>query len=153
MAAKEPAMSPSDVPAEQVLDRVTGPRRAEADELLALHREVSGAEPVVWAGRIIGFGEYEYRYESGHGGRAPELGFATGSAKHTIYLAENFAERWPDLMERLGKHRASKVCLYLTRLTGVDRAALRELLVRSLADTRATWGSGGSGSGGGSGDD
>ena len=153
MAAKEPAMSPSDVPAEQVLDRVTGPRRAEADELLALHREVSGAEPVVWAGRIIGFGEYEYRYESGHGGRAPELGFATGSAKHTIYLAENFAERWPDLVERLGKHRASKVCLYLTRLTGVDRAALRELLVRSLADTRATWGNGGNGSGGGSGDD
>lgn len=149
MAAKEPAMSPSDVAAEQVLDRVTGPRRAEADELLALHRKVSGAEPVVWAGRIIGFGEYEYRYESGHQGWAPELGFATGSAKHTIYLAENFTGRWPDLTERLGKHRASKVCLYLTRLTGVDRTVLRELLERSLADTRATWGSdsGGSNSG------
>jgi hypothetical protein len=38
-------------------------------------------------------------------------------------------------MDRLGSHRASKVCLYLTRLTGVDRSALRELLERSLADT------------------
>ncbi|MFC7765273.1 hypothetical protein [Leucobacter soli] len=64
-------MSPSDIPVDEVLDRATGPRRAEAEELLALHREVSGAAPVVWAGRIIGFGEYEYRYESGHGGRAP----------------------------------------------------------------------------------
>lgn len=30
----------------------------------------------------------------------------------------------------------------MTRLTGVDRAVLRELLERSLADTRASWGSG-----------
>ena len=137
MTPKQPAMSPSTLPVEEVLDRVTGPRRAEADELLALHREVSGADPVVWAGRIIGFGEYEYRYESGHGGRAPELAFATGSAKHTVYLVNDFAERWPELMVQLGKHRASKACLYLTRLTGVDRAVLRELLERSLAHTRS----------------
>lgn len=139
MAAKQPAMSPSDTPVTEVLDRVTGPRRAEADELLALHAEVSGQTPVVWAGRIIGFGEYEYRYDSGHGGRAPELGFATGPAKHTVYLANDFSERWPDLMERLGPHRASKACLYLTRLTGVDRTVLREVLERSLAETRSEW--------------
>lgn len=137
MATKQPAMSPSDLPVAEVLDRVTGPRRAEADELLELHRELTGAEPVVWAGRIIGFGEYEYHYESGHSGRAPELAFATGPAKHTVYLATGFAERWPELLEGLGKHRASKACLYLTRLTGVDRSALRALLERSLAATRA----------------
>lgn len=140
MAANEPAMSPSDLPASEVLDRVTGPRRAEAEELLELHRELSGAEPVVWAGRIIGFGEVEYRYESGHGGRMPELAFATGSAKHTLYLVPGFAERWPDLLERLGPHRASKGCLYLTRLSKVDRAVLREILERCLAETRAPGG-------------
>ncbi|MBF0671326.1 MAG: DUF1801 domain-containing protein [Salinibacterium sp.] len=136
MAAKEPAMSPSDLPVVEALDRATGPRRAESEELLALHREVSGHEPVVWAGRIVGFGEYEYRYESGHGGRAPELAFATGS-KHTIYLERDFAQQWPDLLERLGPHRASTACLYLTRLSEVDRDVLRELLERSLAQTRA----------------
>ncbi|QZY52342.1 DUF1801 domain-containing protein [Leucobacter tenebrionis] len=137
MAANEPAMSPSDLPVSEVLDRVTGPRRAEADELLALHRELSGAAPVVWAGRIIGFGEHEYRYDSGHGGRMPDLAFATGSAKHTLYLTTGFAERWPDLLDRLGPHRASKACLYLTRLTKIDRAVLRELLERSLAEARS----------------
>ena len=135
MVAKQPAMSPSDMPVSDVLDRATGPRRAEADELLAMLREISGEQPVVWAGRIIGFGEYEYRYESGHGGRSPRLAFAPGPTKHTIYLVNDFSERWPDLMARLGKHRASKVCLYLTRLTGVDRSALRTLLERSLAET------------------
>jgi len=137
MAAKQPAMSPSDLPVAEVLDRATGPRRAEADELLAMFSEISGELPVVWAGRVIGFGEFEYRYESGHGGRAPRLAFAPGPAKHTIYLADDFSERWPDLMARLGKHRATKVCLYLTRLTGVDRNALRTLLVRSFAETSA----------------
>jgi hypothetical protein len=137
MAEKQPAMSPSDLPVEVVLDRATGPRRVEVEELLALLGEISGEQPVVWAGRIIGFGEYEYRYETGHSGRSPLLAFAPGPTKHTIYLANDFAERWPDLMIRLGKHRASKVCLYLTRLSDVDRGALRELLERSLADTRS----------------
>lgn len=137
MVKKQPAMSPSDMPVEEVLERVTGPRHDEARELLALHGEVSGSRPVVWAGRIIGFGEYEYRYESGHGGRAPELAFAPGQSKHTIYLVNDFSERWPDLMSALGPHRASKACLYLTRLSGVDRDALRTLLERSLAETRA----------------
>ena len=130
---KELAMRPTGEPIAAVLDRATGARRAEVDELLTLHAEVTGAEPVVWAGRIIGFGEVEYRYESGHSGRMPLLAFAPGASRHTIYLAEDFASRWPDLGERLGKHRASKVCLYLTRLADVDRAVLRELLQRSVA--------------------
>ncbi|MGW9550508.1 hypothetical protein ACWG8W_05585 [Citricoccus zhacaiensis] len=42
MASKQPAMSPSDLPVTDVLDRAAGPRRTEADELLALHADVSG---------------------------------------------------------------------------------------------------------------
>lgn len=137
MAAKQPAMTPSDRPVEDVLDRATGARRAEVDELLELFGEISGEQPVVWANRIIGFGGYEYRYDSGHSGRAPLLAFAPGATKHTIYLVDDFSERWPDLTGRLGRHRASKACLYLTRLTGVDRDALRALLERSLAETQA----------------
>jgi hypothetical protein len=137
MAAKPPAMSPSGQPVAEVLDRATGPRRDEADELLAMLGEVSGERPVVWAGRIIGFGEYEYRYESGHSGSSPLLAFAPGPAKHTIYLVNDFSQRWPELMARLGPHRASKACLYLTRLTGVDRGALRRLLELSLAETQS----------------
>lgn len=127
------------MPISDVLARATGPRRAEADILLAMHREISGHEPVVWAGRILGFGEYEYRYESGHGGKAPILGYAPGAAQHTIYLGNDFSTRWPDLLERLGKHRASKTCLYLTRLTGVDHDVLREVLVRTRDETLSQW--------------
>lgn len=137
MAAQQPAMSPSEMPVSEVLDRVQGPRRAEADELVTLCSELSGAEPVVWAGRIVGFGEYTYRYASGHGGIAPLLAFASGKTQHTIYLVNDFSERWPDLMSTLGPHRASTACLYLTRLSRVDRDVLRALLERSLAETLA----------------
>jgi hypothetical protein len=40
MAAKQPAMSPSELPVAEVLDRATGARRAEADELLAILGEI-----------------------------------------------------------------------------------------------------------------
>lgn len=136
--ARKPAMSPSERPLSEVLDRAVGPRRAEVDELLTLHAEVSGEPPVVWADRIIGFGSHEYRYDSGHSGIAPVLAFAPGRAHHTIYLVSGFAERWPELLTQLGKHRASTACLYLTRLSGVDRDVLRTLLERTLADARAT---------------
>ncbi|QIM16347.1 DUF1801 domain-containing protein [Leucobacter insecticola] len=140
MSSSKPTMSPSEASIESVLAKATGPRRAEAEEILEMCRELTGEEPVVWAGRIIGFGEYEYSYDSGHSGRGPLLSFAPGAARHTIYLTSDFEDHWPDLMARLGKHKASKACLYLTRLTGVDREALRELLERSLTRTREEWG-------------
>ena len=133
---KPPAMRPTGEDVQSVLDRASGPRRGEVDELLQIHSDVTGEDPVVWAGRIIGFGEYEYRYDSGHGGRAPLLAFAPGAARHTIYLSTGFAERWPELLMRLGPHKASKACLYLTRLSHVDVTVLRELLELSLADVR-----------------
>jgi hypothetical protein len=134
MASKTPAMSPSDAPVDAVLAKASGPRRAEVDELLELHRAVSGEQPVVWAGRIIGFGEAGYTYDTGHSSRMPVLAFAPGASKHTIYLTSGFAERWPDLLDRLGPHRASVACLYLTRLAPIDRDVLRELLERTRDD-------------------
>ncbi|WP_245802242.1 DUF1801 domain-containing protein [Corynebacterium pacaense] len=131
--AKEPAMRPSDTPVSEVLDRVTGPRRGEADELVELHARISGERPVVWANRIIGFGSAGYRYESGHGGIAPLLAFATSKTRHTIYLTEGFEQRWPELLERLGPHSSGKSCLYVGRLAKVDTGVLAELLSLSLA--------------------
>lgn len=130
-------MSPSDLPIEVALDRAAGARREEAEELLQLFREVSGEEPVVWAGKMLGFGEYHYQYASGHSGRAPLLAFATGPSKHTVYLNSDFATRWSDLVDNLGPHTASKACLYITRLSRVDLTVLRAILERSLTETRA----------------
>ena len=128
-------MIPSGTRVDEALARATGPRRDEAPELLELCQDVTQQPPVVWADRIVGFGQYEYAYDSGREGIAPEIAFASG-AKHTLYLVEGFADRWPDLLDRLGPHRTSTACLYLTRLSTVDRDVLREILERSLAAVR-----------------
>lgn len=128
-------MMPSDTSVDEALDRATGPRRDEVTELLELFQDVAQQPPVVWADRIVGFGEYEYGYDSGRAGIAPEIAFASG-AQHTLYLVEGIADRWPDLLKRLGPHRTSTACLYLTRLSAVDRDVLREILERSLAVVR-----------------
>jgi hypothetical protein len=127
---------PSDTSVDEALDRATGPRRDEVNDLLELFQDVTQQTPVVWADRIVGFGQYEYAYDSGREGIAPEIAFASG-AKHTLYLVEGFADRWPDLLDRLGPHRTSTACLYLTRLSAVDRGVLREILERSLAAVSA----------------
>lgn len=133
MSVKQPAMSPSEMPVPEVLSRAPGTRRDEAEQLLALFQEITGLPPVVWAERIIGFGDYEYRYDSGHSGHAPLMAFAPGSAKHTIYLQSDFTAKWPELLGALGPHKASKACLYLGRLSKVNMEALRELLAASYA--------------------
>ena len=61
----------------------------------------------------------------------PCAGHATGPRHHTVYLSAGFADRWPELLARLGEHRTSTACLYLPRLTDVDTTVLRELLVRT----------------------
>ncbi|MGV0869191.1 DUF1801 domain-containing protein [Corynebacterium kalidii] len=124
-----PAMSPSGVPYTEVLDRVDGPRRAEADELVAMMRDITGEEPVVWAGRIIGFGCRRYRYDSGREGVMPVAAFATGARQHTVYLDSGFEERWAGLVRDLGKYRAGTSCLYISRLANVDMGVLRALVV------------------------
>lgn len=139
MAQSQPAMRPTGDDIADVLDRAQGPRRAEADELVELLGEVSGEQPVVWASRIIGFGEVTYSYESGRGGTMPILAFSPAARQHTIYLTSDFEDRWPDLVSRLGRFRSGTSCLYLTRLTGVDEAILRELLERTRDHTLAEW--------------
>lgn len=142
MTSKAPAMAPSTMPISEVLDRIHGPRRAEAEELLTLFKELTSLPPVIWAGRIIGFGEYEYTYDSGHSGLAPLMAFASNSTKHTIYLQRGFADRWPQLLSALGPHKASVACLYLSRTATVDRTVLSRLLEASytlaLADAGLT---------------
>jgi len=105
-------MSPSDTPVAEVLDRVPEPHRSE----------------------------YSYTYESGHGGRAPVLAFASTSRHRTIYLGCDADVEHPELAQRLGSHRSSRACLYLSRLTKIDMAVLRKLLEASRAQTLRAWG-------------
>lgn len=120
-------------------------RRADAERLAALLVEWTGEPPVMWGASIVGFGRYSYRYDSGHGGTAPLVGFSPRKANLVLYLVGGVQERHQKLLERLGPHKVGKGCLYLKRLDDVDRETLRALVDRTVrvhrgADRRASAG-------------
>lgn len=107
-------------------------RQFDARRLVALMEEESGYKPKLH-GKIIGFGSYHYKYESGREGDAIVTGFAPAKTKFSIYIMPGFSKYQKDL-EKLGKHKSSKVCLYINKLADVDEKVLRRIVRRSVAD-------------------
>jgi len=107
-------------------------RRRDAETLLALFHEITG-EPAVLQGKLVGFGTYHYRYESGREGDAAAAAFAPRKAATTVYLMDGISSHTTDL-EQLGPHTTGVGCLYLKDLEQVDLAVL-ERIVRASYDT------------------
>lgn len=110
-------------------------RRRECDVLSTLLSRLTGCPPVMWGPSIVGFGQYHYRYDSGHEGDACMVGFSPRKGDFSIYASACFPER-EAMLARLGKHKAGKACIYVKRLADIDMAALEDLMKLSIADTR-----------------
>lgn len=114
-------------------------RQAESEHLLEIFARATGLEAELWSSSMIGYGSYHYRYESGREGDWFLTGFAPRKGALTIYIMPGF-EHCKDLMQRLGKHRTGKSCLYLKKLEDADREVLETLISESVARMKATWG-------------
>lgn len=110
-------------------------RRRDCEAIADLMQDVTGAAPVMWGASIVGFGRYHYRYDSGREGDWMLVGFSPRKKDITLYLMAGF-DRFPELMQRLGKHKTGKSCLYVKKLDDVDRTVLRDL-VRNSVDAMA----------------
>ncbi|MEP5732142.1 MAG: DUF1801 domain-containing protein [Sulfitobacter sp.] len=115
--------------------KAVGParRHREAAELDGFFRRVTGYEPVLWPGNILGYGAYNYAYKSGRTGRCFATGFSPRKAKLSIYIVPGYAD-FSEILNRLGKHKMGKSCLYLNKLPDVDMDVLAELVQAGLAD-------------------
>ncbi|MFM7336384.1 MAG: DUF1801 domain-containing protein [Tabrizicola sp.] len=113
-------------------------RRDEAERLLSIFSEVTGWEPRLWGPSMVGFGRYEYRYESGHGGESLATGFSPRKAELSIYLMAG-GETLDPILAQLGPHRMAKACLYVKRLDAVDEGVLREAIRVGLEDLGQKW--------------
>jgi hypothetical protein len=99
-----------------------------------MYRRVTGLEPKMWGPSIIGYGSYDYRYDSGRTGTMCRAGFSPRKAALTLYLVDGHGDRQADadgLFARLGRHSTGKSCLYVKRLDQVDAGALEGLVALS----------------------
>lgn len=113
-------------------------RRKDCQVVLKIMSEVTGAKPELWSSNIVGFGRYRYKYASGREGEWMVTGFSPRKTDLTLYLMDG-VHSFPELMQRLGKHKTGKGCLYIKKLEDVDLGVLRELVEKSvekMADKR-----------------
>jgi len=59
-------------------------------------------------------------------------GFSPRTQDLTLYIMAGF-ERYGELLNRLGKHKAGKACLYIKKIEDIDLWTLKELIERSVA--------------------
>ncbi|MDH3323611.1 MAG: DUF1801 domain-containing protein [Flavobacteriaceae bacterium] len=106
-------------------------QRSDAIELLKLIKNVVNLEPKMWGDSIVGFGTYHYRYESGREGDMFLTGFSPRKNDLTIYVMTGF-ENCKDLLQKLGKHKIGKSCLYIKKLQNIDQEILKEIISDSV---------------------
>jgi hypothetical protein len=92
----------------------------------------------MWGPSIIGFGRYEYTYDSGHSGSSCVTGFSPRKSNMVVYVMRGLAN-YPDELAALGKHKHSKSCLYVGRLDSIDLKVLSRLIKAGVADMKKQW--------------
>lgn len=107
--------------------------RDDCYELVRIMKKITGAEPVVWAPNMIGFGKYHYVYDSGHEGDAYLTGFAVRKQNITLYVMHPELPERDDLLKKLGKHKASKACIYIRKLDDIDTKVLEKIIAKSVS--------------------
>ena len=123
----------NDASVEDFLNSVENERRkTDGFTLLQMMKEVTRDAPSMWGPTIIGFGEYHYKYASGREGDWFKVGFSPRKQNMSLYLMNNY-DRYTEILEKLGKHKTSKACLYINKLADVDLDVLRELITASFA--------------------
>lgn len=108
-------------------------KRRDSLTLLGIMEEISGVRPTMWGDGIVGFGTYRYSYASGREGEWFITGFSPRKQALTVYLMCDIAAE-QQLLNRLGKYRIGKSCLYVKKLEDIDEAVLRQLIERRWAE-------------------
>lgn len=123
----------------EFIESVDSPKKREdAYKLLDIFTETTGYEAKMWGPSIIGFGKYHYKYESGHEGDAPLVGFSPRKAKISLYFATGDTQR-EKLLKEFGKHTAGKACVYINKVADIQVDVLKALIKQSVTFLKETY--------------
>ncbi len=139
MAKSENKTKPTEASVVEFINTVENEkRRRDAFRALELLKRITGHEPKMWGDTLIGFDEYHYKYDSGREGDMLAIGFSPRKANIVFYLMPGYQDFGKQL-EKLGKHKLGKSCLYLTDLDKVDMDVLEEMCTIAYQYVRDTY--------------
>jgi hypothetical protein len=113
------------------------PRRSE---LKAIHAAIRKVAPrlkpyIAYAGTMIGYGPYHYRYASGREGDCPIVAISSRAQYISLYVSgsrsgQSIAEA---AKAKLGKVSVGKACIRFKKLADLNMAAAMELVREASA--------------------
>jgi hypothetical protein len=115
-------------------------KKNESHELIKIMQEFTGFEPKMWGPSIIGFGVYHYKSaKSRQEGDWPLLGFSPRKAAISLYIYSGLEEH-AYLLEKLGKFKMGKACIYVKKLSDIDIEVMKRLMKASIEHLQKTYG-------------
>jgi hypothetical protein len=95
---------PTSQPVESFLDKKVESEQVRDDcaALIKMMKKVTGSSAKMWGPGIIGFGQYHYKYESGHEGYSCLAGFSPRKGNLTVYVMPG-SDKHEKLLAKLGK--------------------------------------------------
>ena len=128
----EPKTKPTGEGIDQFLSGIAdAQKRQDSLTLVNMMRQITNVEPKIWASSMVGFGDHHYHYASGREGDTFVIGFAPRKQDLTLYGLMG-VDPQEQLLQKLGKYKAGKGCLYIKRLEDIDLPTLRILIQQSF---------------------
>lgn len=106
-------------------------KRNDSFELITIMQKQTGFDAKIWGPSIIGFGSYHYKYDSGHEGDAPLVGFSPRKDAFSFYVCLT-DENKEELLPNFGKHKVAKACVYFKKLADIDPEILKKMISLSV---------------------
>jgi hypothetical protein len=111
-------------------------KRQDSFKLLEIYTRLTGEPPKMWGSSIIGFGQYHYKSErSRQEGEWPLAAFSPRKQSLTLYVMPG-VDNLTVFLDKLGKHKTSKACLYINKLADVDLTTLEKIIEHSYLDAK-----------------
>lgn len=109
--------------------------RRDCRQISTMMEKATGAKPKMWGDAIVGFGKRTLKYSTGRELEWLEIGFSPRKVNITLYLTigEGSDE---ELLSKLGKHKLSKNCLHIKKLSDIDEKVLDKLIEESVKNIR-----------------
>lgn len=132
----EPKTKPTESSALDFIRSIPDKQKREDNlVLLNVFESVTKQKAKMWGTSIIGFGMYRYESsKSSQKGDWPLVAFSPRKQNLTLYIIDGNSDsvEYSDLLGKLGKHKVSKACLYINKLSDVSMTVLKQLVKKSF---------------------
>ena len=104
-------------------------KQADSFTVLEMFKKATGEKPAMWGTGIIGFGNVHLKYDSGRELDWMKIGFSPRAQNLTLYVLCDSKEQ-NELLNKLGKHKTGKSCLYINQLNDINTEVLQKIIVK-----------------------